>query len=155
MHQTLVRGHPSLTTRGLYSFKSEKLDVNRPPNFVLIHICLPNYYPPISDAPFTPNVPNLLNVNNMSSSVRPIVIDDSDSRIQYRGQGWFQDSGSQDAAGNFGPSYLDTEHGTNSNDSFSFSFRGDSFLYSLSLSAESALSSLILIRNLRWCLGHN
>lgn len=62
----------------------------------------------------------------MNSSSRPIVIDDTSSRIKYIGRGWFEDQGSQDAAGNFGPTYLHTQHGTNSNNSFAFSFNGTS-----------------------------
>ncbi|RDB27359.1 hypothetical protein Hypma_004464 [Hypsizygus marmoreus] len=62
----------------------------------------------------------------MSGRLRRIVIDDSDSGIRYSGQGWFQDSGSQDKFGNFGPTYQHTSHGTNANDSFSFSFEGTS-----------------------------
>ncbi|GLB39931.1 hypothetical protein LshimejAT787_0704410 [Lyophyllum shimeji] len=57
---------------------------------------------------------------------RRVVVDDSDSRIRYSGQGWFQDQGSQDSAGNFGPTYKRTSHGTNGNDTLSFSFRGTS-----------------------------
>jgi len=71
--------------------------------------------------------------SHMSSSyIRPIVIDDTDSTIEYSGQGWFQDSG--DGPGNFGAGpYLHTRHGTNSNDSFSFSFTGESSSLRLSL----------------------
>ncbi|KAG6905948.1 hypothetical protein DXG01_016750 [Tephrocybe rancida] len=39
---------------------------------------------------------------------------------------WFQDQGSQDNVGNFGPTYQKTSHGTTGNDSISFSFVGTS-----------------------------
>ncbi|GLB40813.1 hypothetical protein LshimejAT787_0900280 [Lyophyllum shimeji] len=57
---------------------------------------------------------------------RRVIIDDTDSRISYSGQGWFQDQGSQDGAGNFGPTYKRTSHGTNSDGSLSFTFEGTS-----------------------------
>ncbi|KAF5372356.1 hypothetical protein D9615_009233 [Tricholomella constricta] len=60
------------------------------------------------------------------SSSRKVVIDDTDSRIRYSGQGWFQDQGSQDNGGNFGPTYKRTSHGTNGNDSLSLTFQGTS-----------------------------
>ncbi|KAG6907066.1 hypothetical protein DXG01_010712 [Tephrocybe rancida] len=60
------------------------------------------------------------------SSPRQVVIDDTDNQIRYFGQNWFQDQGSQDNAGNFGPTYQKTSHGTTGNDSISFSFVGNS-----------------------------
>ncbi|KAG5638613.1 hypothetical protein H0H81_011503 [Sphagnurus paluster] len=57
---------------------------------------------------------------------RKIVVDDTDSRILYSGQGWFQDQGSEDNVGNFGPTYLRTSHGTKANGSASFAFEGTS-----------------------------
>ncbi|KAG5638614.1 hypothetical protein H0H81_011504 [Sphagnurus paluster] len=60
------------------------------------------------------------------ASPRQVVIDDTDSRIIYSGQGWFQDQGSEDNVGNFGPTYLRTSHGTKANGSASFAFKGTS-----------------------------
>lgn len=65
----------------------------------------------------------------MAPGVYPIVLDDTDTRIKYTGQGWARDSGSQDDAGNFGASYLHTRHGTNKNDSLAFSFNGPSSIF--------------------------
>ncbi|KAG6904815.1 hypothetical protein DXG01_006988 [Tephrocybe rancida] len=59
-------------------------------------------------------------------SPRQVVIDDNDNQIHYFGQNWFQDQGSQDNVGNFGPTYQNTSHGTTGNDSVSFSFVGTS-----------------------------
>ena len=61
----------------------------------------------------------------MAYTIRPIVIDDTDAAIKYTGQGWFEDVGDL-GAGN-GTPYLQTSHGTTGNDSFSFSFTGQSF----------------------------
>ena len=55
---------------------------------------------------------------------RWIIVDDVDSQIQYTGP-WFADQGSEDSVGNFGPPYLSTMHGTNSNASLSFAFNGE------------------------------
>ena len=63
-------------------------------------------------------------IYTMSSYVRSIMIDDTDTSIKYIGQGWFQDAG--DGSGTYGTPYLNTRHGTNGNDGFSFSFTGDS-----------------------------
>jgi hypothetical protein len=55
---------------------------------------------------------------------RWVVVDDTDSNIQYSGP-WFSDSsGSQDNVGNFGPAYKSTLHGTKANASFSYAFSG-------------------------------
>ena len=54
---------------------------------------------------------------------RWIIVDDVDSQIQYSGP-WSADQGSRDSAGNFGPPYQSTLHGTNSNASLSFAFNG-------------------------------
>jgi len=54
---------------------------------------------------------------------RRIIVDDTDSRIKYSGD-WFQDNGSQDQFGNYGPTYKHTLHGTTGNNSMSFSFSG-------------------------------
>ncbi|RDB15053.1 hypothetical protein Hypma_005450 [Hypsizygus marmoreus] len=59
-------------------------------------------------------------------SRKAIVLDDSDPRIRYVGQGWFQDMGSQDEFGTYGQTYNRTSHGTKSNDSLVFSFEGTS-----------------------------
>ncbi|KAF9458804.1 hypothetical protein BDZ94DRAFT_1123479, partial [Collybia nuda] len=61
-----------------------------------------------------------------TNMVRPIVIDDSDHAIRYSGVGWFQDNGSQDGIGNFGPTYLRTLHGTNVNGGLAYTFNGTS-----------------------------
>ncbi|TFK31633.1 hypothetical protein BDQ12DRAFT_693806, partial [Crucibulum laeve] len=55
---------------------------------------------------------------------RKVVVDDTDSSINYVGDGWFQDHGSTDNSGNFGPTYQHTLHGTKSNASLSYSFSG-------------------------------
>jgi len=60
-------------------------------------------------------------------SRRQIVVDDTDPRIQYAGQVWFQDGEGQDHLGNFGPVFNHTQHGTNSSTSFLFSFEGTIF----------------------------
>ena len=57
-------------------------------------------------------------------SHRMIVVDDTDPLFHYTEPEWFQDQGSQDNLGNFGPPFQHTLHGTNSNTSFSFSFQG-------------------------------
>lgn len=59
-----------------------------------------------------------------SRNFRQVVVDDSDTTIRYIGSGWFPDYGSQDNFGNFGSTYKHTLHGTNSNDSLSFTFNG-------------------------------
>ena len=57
-------------------------------------------------------------------SQRLVVVDDTDSSIQYTGN-WFADtSGSQDNVGNYGPAYQSTLHGTKDDASLSFSFTG-------------------------------
>ncbi|TFK31634.1 hypothetical protein BDQ12DRAFT_105831 [Crucibulum laeve] len=55
---------------------------------------------------------------------RKVVVDDTDRNINYVGDGWFQDHGSTDSSGNFGPTYQHTLHGTKSNASLSYSFSG-------------------------------
>ncbi|KIM39555.1 hypothetical protein M413DRAFT_12137 [Hebeloma cylindrosporum] len=55
---------------------------------------------------------------------RWVLVDDSDSGISYIGAGWFPDKGSLDSLGNFGPPYLSTLHGTQSDGSFSYTFTG-------------------------------
>jgi hypothetical protein len=62
-------------------------------------------------------------------SQRLIMVDDTDSSIHYTGQGWFQDTGSRDGAGNFGPTYKHILHGTKSDGSFSFQFNGELILF--------------------------
>jgi len=54
---------------------------------------------------------------------RLVVVDDTDPTIEYTGP-WFQDTGSQDNVGNFGPAYLSSLHGTNQSASLSFAFNG-------------------------------
>lgn len=61
------------------------------------------------------------------TSPRWVVVDNVDSAINYTGP-WFQDQGTQDSVGNFGPAYRSTLHGTKNNASLSFAFNG-SFLY--------------------------
>lgn len=56
---------------------------------------------------------------------RWVVVDDVDSAINYTGP-WFQDQGTQDSVGNFGPAYRSTLHGTKNNASLSFAFTGTS-----------------------------
>ncbi|KAF5378527.1 hypothetical protein D9615_007052 [Tricholomella constricta] len=60
----------------------------------------------------------------MAGSDRLVIIDDTDPSIHYSGQGWFLDRGSTDDAGNFGPTWNRTSHGTRASDSVSFSFEG-------------------------------
>ena len=59
---------------------------------------------------------------------RWVLVDDSDSGISYDGAGWFQDKGSLDGLGNFGPPYLSTLHGTQSAGSFSYTFTGKFYI---------------------------
>lgn len=54
---------------------------------------------------------------------RWVVVDDTDPGITYTGQ-WFLDQDTQDSLGNYGPPYLGTLHGTNSDSSFSYPFNG-------------------------------
>ncbi|KAF8624378.1 hypothetical protein AX15_005907 [Amanita polypyramis BW_CC] len=72
------------------------------------------------------------------SSSRQIVIDDTDPSIVYTGQGWFPDLGTQDTVGNFGQTYLHTQHGTDANNSFVFSFEGTS----IAVSGTTALKQI-------------
>ena len=59
---------------------------------------------------------------------RWVVADDTDTDITYTGP-WFQDQGSQDTKGNFGPTYNSTLHGANANTaSLSFAFNGEYLL---------------------------
>ncbi|KAF9526386.1 hypothetical protein CPB83DRAFT_896219 [Crepidotus variabilis] len=58
----------------------------------------------------------------MAESPLWVVVDDTSQEIQYQGNSWFADIGSQDAAGPFGPPYRSTLHGTKSSASLSFSF---------------------------------
>jgi len=57
------------------------------------------------------------------SGSRWVVVDDTGPGITYTGP-WFPDQGSQNSLGNFGPPYLSTLHGTDSDASFSYSFNG-------------------------------
>jgi hypothetical protein len=57
-------------------------------------------------------------------ATRSIVYDDQDTDIiQYSGQ-WYPHTSAEDNAGNFGPPYLRTLHGTNHDASVSFEFDG-------------------------------
>ncbi|KAF8163682.1 hypothetical protein B0H34DRAFT_672630 [Crassisporium funariophilum] len=56
---------------------------------------------------------------------RPIIVDDTDPGIKYMGP-WFQDQGSQNAVGNWGPVFNNTSHGSKSNASLSYAFNGTS-----------------------------
>ena len=58
---------------------------------------------------------------------RQVIVDDTDADIAYNGP-WFQDQGSQDTKGNFGPTYNSTSHGTNDTASLSFAFNGEYLL---------------------------
>ncbi|KAF9458825.1 hypothetical protein BDZ94DRAFT_1269754 [Collybia nuda] len=60
---------------------------------------------------------------------RQIILDDTYEKIQYTGQGWFlDDTGSNDGVGSYGPTYLHTLHGTNSNGNLTFNFEGISIV---------------------------
>lgn len=59
-----------------------------------------------------------------SPVLRRIVVDDSDPRVVYSSSFFADDTGSQDANGNFGPTFGSTLHGTNSSGSFYFPFSG-------------------------------
>jgi len=59
-----------------------------------------------------------------TATPRWVIVDDTDSQIQYTGS-WVPDQGSQDSVGNYGPPYRNTMHGTKSNASLSFSFHGE------------------------------
>lgn len=54
---------------------------------------------------------------------RWVVVDDTDPGLTYIGP-WFQDFGTLNSQGNYGPPHLNTLHGTHSNASFSYSFHG-------------------------------
>jgi hypothetical protein len=88
-------------------------------------------------------------------SHRVIVVDDSDPLFHYTEPDWFQDEGSQDNVGNFGPPFQHTLHGTSSNASFSFSFEGQSLrtllipIYPLLIHANTGTSIQILGTNNR------
>ncbi|KAF9563380.1 hypothetical protein CPC08DRAFT_760934 [Agrocybe pediades] len=56
-------------------------------------------------------------------TARWVVVDDADPAIKYAGL-WFEDFGSLDSKGNFGPVYDGTLHGTNSSASLEYSFNG-------------------------------
>jgi len=58
---------------------------------------------------------------------RQVVVDDIDTDITYTGP-WFQDQGSLDTVGIFGPTYNSTSHGTNDTASLSFAFNGEYLL---------------------------
>jgi hypothetical protein len=64
-------------------------------------------------------------------ATRWIVVDDTSPDIKY-GDSWFADVGSRDSAGNFGPPFLSTLHGTNTSASLTFNFTGRSY-YQLSV----------------------
>lgn len=81
-------------------------------------------------------------------ATRSVAVDDSSSRITYHGSSWFADQGSQDQAGNFGPPYRSTLHGTQSNASASFSFTGTPF--SMNISRKGVHHS---DRNVNHCVG--
>ncbi|KAF9528097.1 hypothetical protein CPB83DRAFT_883694 [Crepidotus variabilis] len=57
-------------------------------------------------------------------SKRAVIIDDIDPSINYVGNSWHSDQGSRDSAGNFGPPFEHTLHGTDSSASLSFQFSG-------------------------------
>jgi hypothetical protein len=59
---------------------------------------------------------------------RPIVLDDTDPSIKYSGSSWFLDQSGVHDAGNFGPTYMHTLHGTTTNGQISFDFRGISLI---------------------------
>ncbi|PPQ75095.1 hypothetical protein CVT26_011907 [Gymnopilus dilepis] len=68
---------------------------------------------------------------------RWVLVDDTDSGIQYSGS-WFQDQGSQNGLGNFGPPYQGTLHGINGDGSFSYQFQGTRVLITGSVQFPSA-----------------
>ncbi|KAF8054327.1 hypothetical protein FPV67DRAFT_1130900 [Lyophyllum atratum] len=57
---------------------------------------------------------------------RPLVIDDTDTRVRYTAGGWFKATESRDDVGTFGPPYNSTLHGTKTNGNVSFAFEGTS-----------------------------
>ncbi|KDR68491.1 hypothetical protein GALMADRAFT_256714 [Galerina marginata CBS 339.88] len=59
----------------------------------------------------------------MSTPTRWVMVDDTDSKIQYSGA-WFQARGTLDNLGNFGAPFLSTSHGINANGSLSYTFSG-------------------------------
>ncbi|KDR81286.1 hypothetical protein GALMADRAFT_153511 [Galerina marginata CBS 339.88] len=59
----------------------------------------------------------------MSTPTRWVIVDDTDSKIQYSGA-WFQARGTLDNLGNFGAPFLGTSHGINANGSLSYTFSG-------------------------------
>lgn len=56
---------------------------------------------------------------------RWVVLNDDNPAITYMGS-WFQDTGSKDNVGNFGPPYQHTLHGTSIAGSVLFEFNGAS-----------------------------
>ena len=60
-------------------------------------------------------------------SDRWVIVDDTISSINYIGDSWFADVGSQDATDN-GPPFLSTLHGTNTSASLAFNFTGRSYV---------------------------
>ena len=59
-----------------------------------------------------------------NSALRQIVVDDSDPRIIYSSDFFVDNTGSQDAKGNFGATLNSSLHGTNKSGSFQFPFFG-------------------------------
>ncbi|KAH6890045.1 hypothetical protein BKA70DRAFT_1409027 [Coprinopsis sp. MPI-PUGE-AT-0042] len=55
---------------------------------------------------------------------RRVIVDDLDPLVQFDGGGWFSVNDAKDGLGNFGPTYLSTQHGTNSSAQLSFTFDG-------------------------------
>ena len=74
-------------------------------------------------------VPHFVFTQTSPSIMSEIIVDDTDPGIQYSNSGWFEDYGSQDADGNWGPTYNKSLHGTKTNGNFSFSFQGESFKF--------------------------
>ncbi|KAG6907187.1 hypothetical protein DXG01_010030 [Tephrocybe rancida] len=60
----------------------------------------------------------------MASSVRQIIVDDSDPRITYSGSSWTADTTGLNDIGTYGPIYNGTSHGTTSFQSLTFTFNG-------------------------------
>jgi hypothetical protein len=60
----------------------------------------------------------------MSTSIRWESVDDASPDIGYVGNSWFAINGSMDAAGQNGPPFLSTQHGTNTSASFTLNFTG-------------------------------
>ena len=57
-------------------------------------------------------------------TTRRVIVDDTDSGIQYTGS-WFQANGQKDNIGTFGPPFQGTLHGVNEDASLAYTFTSE------------------------------